>query len=145
MMPTPEARRTVSMDLNSKLRIATRIHFALLRHYSEDVPVSDLIKGEADAREALWVCEASGIDELVTLAQQFEAVNAEEVLSTRTHRLNPSPRASQAARAAAGPQEMAWAQNTSGFGVSTQPSFLKPAPVIPAWLNPSTWLRRAAS
>ena len=46
------------MDLNSKLRIATRIHFALLRHYSEDVPVSDLIKGEADAREALWVCEA---------------------------------------------------------------------------------------
>ena len=134
------------MDLNSKLRIATRIHFALLRHYSEDVPVSDLIRGEADAREALWVCEASGIDELVTLAQQFEAVNAEEVLSTRTHRLNPSPRASQAPRATPGAQELAWAQNSSGFGVSTPPSFLKPAaPVIPAWLNPSSWLRRAAS
>ena len=134
------------MDLNSKLRIATRIHFALLRHYSEDVSVSDLIRGEADAREALWVCEASGIDELVTLAQQFEAANAEEVLSTRTHRLNPPPRASQAPRAAAGPQELAWAQNSSGFGASTPPSFLKPpAPVIPAWLNPSTWLRRAAS
>ena len=71
------------MDLNNKLRIATRIHFALLRHYSEDVPVSDLIKGEADAREALWVCEASGIDELVTLAQQFEAATAEEVLAIR--------------------------------------------------------------
>src|SRR5258706_10594073 len=95
MMPTPEACRTVFMDLNNKLRIATRIHFALLRHYSEDVPVSDLIKGEADAREALWVCEASGIDELVTLAQQFEAATAEEVLAMRTHRLNPPSRASQ--------------------------------------------------
>ena len=134
------------MDLNIKLRIATRIHFALLRHYSEDVPVSDLIRGEADAREALWVCEASGIDELVTLAQQFEAATAEEVLSTRTHRLNPPPRASQAPRAAAAAQELTWAQKSSGFGASTPPSFLSPrAPVIPAWLNPSTWLRRAAS
>ena len=132
------------MDLNNKLRIATRIHFALLRHYSEDVPVSDLIKGEADAREALWVCEASGIDELVTLAQQFKAATAEEVLSTRTHRLNP-PRAAQAPRVATTAQDMAWAQGSSGFGVSTPPSFLKPAPVIPAWLNPSTWLRRAAT
>ena len=134
------------MDLNNKRRIATRIHFALLRHYSEDVAVSDLIRGEADAREALWVCEASGIDELVTLAQQFEAATAEEVLSTRTHRLNPLPRAAQAPRAAAGPQELAWAHNAPGFGASTAPSFLSArAPVIPAWLNPSTWLRRAAS
>jgi hypothetical protein len=133
------------MDLNNKLRIATRIHFALLRHYSEDVPVSDLLKGEADAREALWVCEASGIEELVTLAKQFEAANAEEVLAMRTHRLNPT-RASPAPRVAATPQDMAWAQASSGFGVSTPPSFLvPPAPVIPAWLNPSTWLRRAAT
>jgi hypothetical protein len=133
------------MDLNNKLRIATRIHFALLRHYSEDVPVSDLIKGEADAREALWVCEASGIDELVTLARQFEAASAEEVLATRTHRLNP-PRAAHAPRAAAALQSRVWAQDFSDFGASTPPSFLQPpTPVIPAWLKPSTWLRRAAT
>ncbi len=133
------------MDLNNKLRIATRIHFALLRHYSEGVPVSDLLKGVAGAREALWVCEASGIDELVTLARQFEAASAEEVLSTRTHRLNP-PRASQPPRAAAAPQSLAWPQDSSDFGVLTPPSsFAPPAAVIPAWLKPSTWLRRAAS
>ena len=126
------------MDLNNKLRIATRIHFALLRHYSEDVPVSDLLKGVAGAREALWVCEASGIDELVTLAQQLEAANTEEVLAMRTHRLNP-PRA-------ATPQSLGWAQASSGFGVQTPPSFLQPpAPAIPAWLKPSTWLRRATT
>ncbi len=56
------------MDPTIRLRIATRIHFALLRHYSEDVPVSTLLQGEDDAREALWVCDASGQDELVALA-----------------------------------------------------------------------------
>jgi len=130
------------MDPNNKLRIATRIHFALLRHYSEDVSVSALLKGEAEAREALWVCEASGIDELVTLAQQYEAVTADEVLATRTHRLNPA----RTPRVAATPQEMAWAQDSSGFGVSTPPALLDaPAPTIPTWLKPSSWLRRAAS
>lgn len=128
------------MDPNNKLRIATRIHFALLRHYSEDVPVSDLLKGEGVAREALWVCEASGIDELTTLARQFDSAQAEEVLAMRTHRLNPP-------RVAATPQDLAWAQDTSGFGVTAPPpSFLEPAaPALPTWLRPSTWLRRAAA
>ena len=61
------------MDPTIRLRIATRIHFALLRHYGEDVAVSTLLHDEADACEALWVCDASGHAELVTLAMQFRA------------------------------------------------------------------------
>ena len=56
------------MDPTTRLRIATRIHFALLRHYGEDVAVSTLLRDEAQAREVLWVCEASGVDDLVAHA-----------------------------------------------------------------------------
>ena len=40
------------MDPTIRLRIATRIHFALLRHYGEDVGVSTLLKGEAEIGRA---------------------------------------------------------------------------------------------
>ena len=61
------------MDPTIRLRIATRIHFALLRHYGEHVDVAGLLRGQADAREVLWVCEASGHAELANLAKQFDA------------------------------------------------------------------------
>ena len=71
------------MDPTIRLRIATRIHFALLRHYGEDVGVSTLLKGEAEAREALWVCQASGHKELVSLAKQFETATRQETRAVR--------------------------------------------------------------
>ena len=55
-----------------RFRLATRIHFALLRRYGEDVDVAALLKGSPEAREALWVCEASDDRELVELAAQFK-------------------------------------------------------------------------
>jgi hypothetical protein len=118
------------LDTNIRLRLATRIHFALLRQFSENVAVNALLKGDADAREALWVCEASDDAELVSLARQFRAAaNAE----TNTA---PVPKATV-------PQEMAWAQDTSGFGVS-RPLELTDAArdTPPGWLHPSRWLRR---
>ena len=128
------------VDPTNRLRIATRIHFALLRHYSEDVAVSNLLKGEADSREALWVCEASGIAELVALAEQFNVATREEVQAGRLRR---GP-AQVAAIPAATPQDLAWSQDTSGFGVSRPLTFLDtPAPSLGDWLRPSNWLRRS--
>ncbi len=95
------------MDSHTRLSLAIRIHFALLRHYGEDVPVSTLIEGGAEAREALWVCEACGHPELMQLANAFKAT--------------PKPMPKVSAPQAATPQDMAWAQDTSGFGITRPP------------------------
>ena len=131
-------------DPTVRLRLATRIHFALLRHCGEPVGVSTLMKGGSEAREALWVCQASGHAELVALALQF--MNSASVASA----------ASAAAVRHAAPQYAAWAQDTSGFGVSRPAADHEPATRVhdpaatparaPAgWLNPAHWLRRRAA
>ena len=86
-----------------RFRIATRIHFALLRQFGEDVGVSTLLHGGPEAREALWVCEASNDAQLVALAEQFK-------------------RSANAPSEDDAPQDAAWARNTSGFGHSLPPS-----------------------
>ncbi len=117
------------MDSSIRLRLATRIHFALLRHYGEDVDVGTLLKRGADADEALWVCDASGDAELVALARQFRAADRDE--------------AKARAKAKAAPQDAAWTRDTSGFGLSrpldidTQASGFASS----SWLRPSTWLK----
>ncbi|WP_280152900.1 hypothetical protein [Piscinibacter sp. XHJ-5] len=123
------------MDANTRLRIATRIHFLLLRHLGEGVDVATMLKNEKEAREVLWVCEGSGDRELMTLAGQYR-------------RAGRPP----AQRAAAGhaPQDTSWAGNTTGFGVSQPPeipeSAGKPATSVSSgWLSPVSWLRRANS
>jgi len=121
------------VDTSIRLRIATRIHFALLRHYGEDVEVGTLLKNEADAREALWVCDASGDAELVALARQFR------------HAERAAAKAARPAKRASTPQDLAWARDTSGFGV-TRPFEIDDAPAsgfaASNWLKPSTWLKR---
>jgi hypothetical protein len=118
------------LDTNIRLRLATRIHFALLRQFSENVAVNALLRGDADAREALWVCDASDDAELVSLARQFRAAAHADTGAA------PVPKATV-------PQEMAWAQDTSGFGVSRPLELADAAPDSqPGWLRPSRWLRR---
>ena len=115
-------------------RLATRIHFALLRQYGEDVGVACLLKGSPEAREALWVCEASDNLELVKLAAQFER-------SATTPQRPEDPEESANA-----PQDTAWARNTSGFGATTPPDLNPPrhAPAARALLKPASWLRKGA-
>ena len=134
------------MDPNIRLRIATRIHFALLRHYGEDVGVSTLLKGEADAREALWVCQASGVDELRGLAKQFDTATRQETRAVRLRSQEARVEASSAARRGATPQEMAWSRDTSGFGLTRAPDTLD-APALKAdgWLKAPSWLRLGAA
>jgi hypothetical protein len=141
------------VDLNTRLRIATRIHFALLRHLGEGVDVAKMLKHEDQAREVLWVCEASGDAELVALGQQYQRAATLE----------------EESQLAAGhtQQETLWARDTSGFGIS-QPPELTDVVAVPrrriptltvavmprtemqssdkratGWMNPANWLRRA--
>ena len=130
----------LATDPTIRLRLATRIHFALLRHCGEPVGVSNLLNGGDEAREALWVCQASGHAELVSLALQF--MSCASVAPAAVHR--------------AAPQDAAWAQDTSGFGVSRPAADSEPVTRVhghaadparaPAgWFNPAHWLRRNAA
>jgi hypothetical protein len=131
------SRSAPALDPTVRLRIATRIHFALLRHYGEQVAVSTLLEGGEEAREALWVCEASGDADLEALAVQFARV-------ARTAEPAPEPGT---------PQDAVWAQDTSGFGVSRPADEREPAqreaarrtPALGRWLSPSRWLRQGGA
>jgi hypothetical protein len=131
------------LDPTIRLRLATRIHFALLRQFDEAVEVRDLMDGTPDGREALWVCEASGDTELAALARDLRR-------ATRRAAAAPKPAEARADQPAAGrvPQDTAWARDTSGFGLS-QPAELGPQPrraeASPSWFAPMDWLRRGAA
>ena len=124
------------MDPTIRLRLATRIHFALRRLYGEDVEVSTLLRGTSEAREALWVCEASGDAELVSLARQFAEANAAMALAAAAARPAVTP----------APQDTVWSQDTSGFGLTRPPALadapLGSTPEAASWLRPTSWLRR---
>ncbi|MEO8057433.1 MAG: hypothetical protein ABI671_03835 [Burkholderiales bacterium] len=122
------------MDPTIRLRLATRIHFALRRNYGEDVEVSTLLRGLPEAREALWVCAASGDAELTALAQQFTDVTAAAALA--------AAKAAQAQVAA--PQDTVWAQDTSGFGLTRPPTLADEGAAVtapPGWRQRMNWLR----
>jgi hypothetical protein len=121
------------LDPTIRLRLATRIHFALRRNYGEDVEVSTLLRGLPEAREALWVCAASGDAELTALARQFTEVTAAELAAIK---------AAQAQSAA--PQDTVWSQDTSGFGLTRPPALTddNTARLAPAgWRQRMSWLR----
>ena len=131
------------MDPTIRLRIATRIHFALLRHYGEDVAVSTLLRNGAPAREALWVCEASNHDELVQLAVQFKTATRQEA---RAVQLRERQAHAVESNHGATPHDLAWSRNTSGFGLSRLPETTDaPATKSGSWLKPSNWLGRHAA
>ena len=141
-------------DPTVRLRLATRIHFALLRHCGESVGVSTLLNGGDEAREALWVCQASGNAEMVALALQFTNCAAAPLPR------HPSAAERSAAVHPAAPQDAVWGQDTSGFGVSRPADESEPAALAHAhahahahapvyapagWFNPANWRRRDAA
>ena len=106
-----------------RLRLATRIHFALLRQYDEDVPVDTLLRGGPEADEALWVCDASGITDLRNLAVRFRAASQPD-----------------AHQPAGGARDTEWASTT--VFASTNPSSTNEMPPLqqPGWKHPLRWL-----
>ena len=132
--------RTPILDTTIRLRIATRIHFALLRHYNEDVAVTTLLRGGDEAREALWVCEASGHDELASLGRQFATATRREARAAQLREQEARAQASVAA-----PQDLAWSRDTSGFGMSRLSETVDAiVPKTASWLKPSSWLGATA-
>jgi hypothetical protein len=131
------------LDPTSRLRLATRIHFSLLRQFDEVVEVRDLLDGTSDGREALWVCEASGDAELAALALELKR-------ATRRAAPTAAPSRSPAHVVASGrvPQDTSWSQDTSGFGLSRPPELeARPAraEASPSWFAPMDWLRRGST
>ena len=120
------------MSTPAHLRIAARIHFILKHDLGEGINVAAMLSDTDEAREVLFVCQASGNPELVSLARQF--VNAGKLAK-------PSAAANGEA-----PQDAAWARNTSGFGLTTPPlPEPEPEPEESSWRSATLWLRRGAS
>ena len=113
-----------------QLRIAARIHFILKRDLGEGINVSAMLSDANEAREVLFVCQASGNRELVSLARQF--INAGKL----AHGDAP-------VRGEAAPQDAVWSRNSSGFGLPTQPAPLETEER--SWRSATQWLRRGAS
>ena len=116
------------MSTPAQLRIAARIHFILKHDLGEGINVAAMLSDSREAREVLFVCQASGNPELVSLARQF--VNAGKLAKPTHHSKGDAP------------QDAAWARNTSGFGV-TQPTELSPVEES-SWRSATQWLRRGS-
>ena len=120
------------MSTPVQLRIAARIHFILKHDLGEGINVAAMLSDAQEAREVLFVCQASGNPELVSLARQY--VNAGKLAK-------PSATAHREA-----PQDAAWARNTSGFGVTAaSPAEAEPEPEESSWRSATLWLRRSAN
>lgn len=61
---------------NARLRIATRIHYALRRWLGQGIDVERMLLRPAYAKEVLHVCHGCGDIELRALAIDFEALPA---------------------------------------------------------------------
>jgi hypothetical protein len=125
------------MDPTSRLRIATRIHYALLRQLGTGIDVGYMLKREDYAREVLYVCEGSGDPELASLARKFERASIEATLTESKYAtldgLQPGA-------------ETDWSSETSGSG-ATRMGDLDAGPdrTSSRWLTPSRWLDLKAS
>ena len=110
---------------NSRLRIATRIHYLLARYLGDGIDVSAMLKRDDYAREVLFVCAASDDPELHALAKAYRAAPAIDASLA----MRPTG-AAQPAR-----QDVA---SASGFGMSSRPAPLA-ARAEARWYKPSTW------
>ncbi len=126
------------MSTQAQLRIAARIHYALKHQLGEGIDVAAMLRSPAEASEVLFVCDASGKDELIALAHQFR-VAGQLALNSRP---GAAPRGDA-------PQDTAWGLNTSGFGISQAAELAPASSARPAtaaatpkgWLH-AAWLRR---
>lgn len=107
------SREDTVVDTSSRLRIATKINFALLRYLGEGIDVGAMLKRPSYATEVLYVCRGSRDRELGALADQFEAAPHADVRMPASHAA-----ALADTHATEAPQDAAWAENTTGFGVT---------------------------
>lgn len=116
----------------NRLRIATKIHFAVRRYLGEGLDVGAMLKDAAYATEVLHVCRGSRDPELCALADQFAA-------APRTESARTAPRQAATSQERPAPQDAVWAQNTSGFGI------MRPAGLEPLSASATTTVHGAAA
>lgn len=111
------------MDPTERLRIAGRIDLALSRHFGDGIDVSALLSQPDYAREVMYVCRGLEDAELKDLARRFERLTAGltrprpgVAVPELTRAEAPPPR-----RPTDAPQDAAWSQDTSGFGLTRTP------------------------
>ena len=135
------------MDPTYRLRTATRLHFLLLRRYGQDIEVSHLLKSRARDHDGLWLCRATGDDELIALSRLL--AHANNLHAKEETRLREEALMSAAVAAGNAPQnDMPWSFDTSGFGL-THPQHLNDesrldAPRTGRRFNPLRWLKGTA-
>ena len=102
-----------STACTSRLQIAARIHFLLLREIGQGIDIEHMLQRPRYERDVLLVCDACQGTELARLAQQYR-------LAMRAPQGQASAARSTPARSSGGhtPQATEWASATSGFGVS---------------------------
>ncbi len=117
------------MDPTTCLRLATRLHFMLRRQLDQEYEIGVLMQGGFEARAALRLCRGSGMPELVALAHELErAHRADAKASTRRAAAVAAEKAQRALSRSKQPapvgrmaQDLPWAKDTSGFGLSLPP------------------------
>lgn len=145
------------MDSATLLRIATRIHYALLRHLGVGIDVGSMLSRKSYMREVLFVCQGSGDAELKTLGEQFAQARA----AGRAQR--PMPSVPKAKGPLADPRNIpelpttavvadpsTWAHSASDFGMTRPPGLNVSAADVAGeapikgkrWFDPGRWLRR---
>jgi len=116
--PTLPYPKDSPMDPTARLRIATRIHYALLREMGAGIDVGYMLKNDDYAREVLCVCEGCGGEELAGLARRFECATVADAAATRPAALDtmPAPLDSRWAAVSGfdfGRRDSRWAGSTS--------------------------------
>jgi hypothetical protein len=96
---------SMPVQLN-KLRIATKIHFFLLRELGQGIDIEKMLSHELYARDVLLVCEACPGTELARLAVQFRSLQTPGVAE---------PAAAYITSQTARPQE--WATSTKSVRI----------------------------
>ena len=116
--------------ITTRLQLASRIQLLLFRELGEKITIDRLLNNDVYARDVLLVCEALRNDELVDLAHRFRKA---------------SPVHGKPGRE---PQDVAWSDHTSGFGMppDEDPCVDLPEPGAPeprrGWLAATRrWLR----
>lgn len=107
----------------SRLQVATRIHFLMLRELGRGIDVAQMLNRCLYARDVLLVCDACPGTDLCKLSQQFREISTADV-----------PTVDESVDT--GFQASLFAHESTGFGASLLPSDTAARPAArPSWFS----------
>lgn len=132
----------------TRLQLATRIHFALLRAIGEGIDVGRMLRQRDYADEVLNVCRGLEDLSMAELADRFDDHTADESARACLEEAAREARRALAQiprRAPDTPQDMGWSKDTSGFGLphalaSLSENTSSPKPAAKRRFSASDWL-----